>query len=446
MADELKKIKTSAFSRAFSVAKMAVSGTVKSQWIKFTESGDTENSERWKAFLLEQAQTITAELGQLKGSLMKAGQIVSLYGERLLPKEINDVFKKLQSQSPALVWTEVERLLQKELGPEKYGQLEIDPTPVGSASLGQVHRAVEKSTGRVLALKLKYPGVEEAIESDLKILKRVLTTAGLIPRNLDLSIIFEEAHKMLSQELNYRREGELLSEYRDFLKDDPRFVVPAPIPEYSTANLLAMTFEDGVRIDDPQVEALSQERKNRLALNFFDLFMQEVTVFGKVQTDPHFGNYLIRLDPEEKNDQWVLFDFGALRDLEAEFLEPYLVMLRASFRQDRAATHRALVELGLLASFEETDYAKALIALCFLVTEPVLFPGEYDWAGSDLPERAIVKARPYMFDKNVRLPPPQMLSLDRKVGGVFTVMVKLQAKVHTRPIVEKYLLNKAQVS
>ena len=116
-------------------------------------------------------------------------------------------------------------------------------------------------------------------------------------------------------------------------------------------------------------------------------------------------------------------------------------MLRAAFRQDKSATHRALVELGLLASFEETDYAKELISLCFLVTEPVLNEGEYDWAQSDLPDRALVRARPYMFDKNVRLPPPQMLSLDRKVGGVFTVMVKLKAKVHTKALVENYLFN-----
>jgi hypothetical protein len=116
-------------------------------------------------------------------------------------------------------------------------------------------------------------------------------------------------------------------------------------------------------------------------------------------------------------------------------------MLRSAFKHDRQSTHRALVELGLLATFEETEYAKELISLCFLVTEPVLSEGEYDWAESDLPERAIVRARPYLFDKNVRLPPPQMLSLDRKVGGVFTVMVKLKAKVHTKKIAEKYLFN-----
>jgi len=441
MSDELKKIKTSSWGRAFIVAKLAVSGSVKSQWVKFLEKGETENSERWREFLLAQAEIITGELGQLKGSLMKAGQMISLYGERLLPKEINDVFKRLQKESAALAYPEVERILAQELGPEKFSSLEIDPKPVGAASLGQVHRAVEKSTGRVLALKVKYPGVEEAIESDLSILKKLLGAAGLIPRNLDLSIIFDEAHRMLSQEVDYQRESELLSEYRDLLKGDERFVIPMPIAEFSTSEVLAMSFEEGLNIDSPQVEALSQERKNKLALNFFDLFMKEVTVFGKVQTDPHFGNYQIRLDPKGENDQWVLFDFGALRELEDSFLEPYLFMLRSAFKQDRAATHRALIELGLLATFEETDYAKTLISLCFLVTEPVLTEGKYDWAHSTLPEQALVRARPYMFDKNVRLPPPQMLSLDRKVGGVFTMMVKLKAKIHTKKLVENYLFN-----
>lgn len=441
MSDTLKKLKTKAFSRAFSVAKLAVSGTLQGQWIKWLENGDPENSERWKLFLKEQAVKVTGELGQLKGSLMKAGQIFSIYGERLLPKEANEILKTLQNKSLALAWSQVREEFLKELGPQRFGDLEIAEKPLGAASLGQVHFAVEKKTGRKLALKLKYPGVEEAIESDLKILKTFLGMAGLIPRNIDLSIIFDEAKKMLQQEVNYAREFELLQEYGKLLEGDHRYVVPQPIPEYSTSNILCMSFEEGLSVDATEVESLSQERKNQLAYNFFDLFMREVTVFGKVQTDSHFGNYQIRLDPEGKNDQWVLFDFGALRELPSSFLEPYLELLRAAFQQDEAATHKALVELGLLASFDMTPYAKELIALSFLVTEPVKADGNYNWEKSDLPERVIVRARPYLFDKNVRLPPPEMLSLDRKVAGVFTLMVKLKAKIHTKTLVEKYLFN-----
>ncbi|NDD05254.1 MAG: hypothetical protein EB078_10135, partial [Proteobacteria bacterium] len=280
-----------------------------------------------------------------------------------------------------------------------------------------------------------------AIESDLKILKTFLKVAGFIPQNLDLSLIFGEAKKMLQQEVNYQREYELLEEYGRLLAGDERYVIPKPIREYSTSNLLCMSFEEGLSLDDPQIESLSQERKNRLALNFFDLFMREVTVFGKVQTDSHFGNYQIRLDPQGQKDQWVLFDLGALRQLAPSFLEPYLDMLRAAYRQDKETAHRALVELGLLGSFEMTPYAQELINLCFLVTEPVKTEGCYDWEKTDLPERVILRARPYLFDKNVRLPPPEMMSLDRKVAGVFTLMVKLKAKIHTKTLVENYLFN-----
>jgi len=437
----IKKIKTKALSRAFSVAKLAVSGSVQSQWIKWLEKGDPEDSERWKSFLKEQAIKVTGELGQLKGSLMKAGQIFSIYGERLLPKEANDVLKTLQNKSLALEWSQVREEFLKELGPELFNELEISEKPLGAASLGQVHFAIEKKTGRKLALKLKYPGVEEAIESDLKILKTFLGMAGLIPRNIDLSIIFGEAKKMLQQEVNYAREFELLEEYRKLLEGDARYVVPKPVRKYSNRNVLCMSFEEGLSIEAPEVESLSQDRKNKLAYNFFDLFMREITVFGKVQTDSHFGNYQIRLDPQGNNDQWVLFDFGALRELPSSFLEPYLEMLRAAFRQDEKATHKALVELGLLASFDMTPYAKELIGLSFLVTEPVKAEGVYDWEKSDLPERVIVRAKPYLFDRNVRLPPAEMMSLDRKVGGVFTLMVKLKAKIHTKTLVEKYLFN-----
>lgn len=420
------------------MTKLAVSGLVKSQWAKLGKS------ENWNDFLIEQAERISNELGELKGSLQKVGQVVSLYGERILPPEANQFLKRLQNQSPPLVWSEVEKILLAEWGEERLSLLEIDRHPVGAASLGQVHRAVEKHTGRVLALKIKYPGVEEAIESDLKILKKILGMMGVVPRNLDFQLVLEEAKKMLTQEADYQREADLLQEYRALLGEDHRFVIPEFIPEWSSSQILAMSFEEGVALDSPQVEAISQERKNELALHYFDLFMKEITVFRKVQTDPHFGNYQIRLDPKGEKDQWVLFDFGALRDLEDDFIEPYLRMLRASFLQDKEEIHKALVELGLLATFEETEYAKALMGLCLMVTEPVLCEGLYDWEKSDLPERVLARAKPFWWDKNVRLPPQAMLSLDRKVGGVFTVLVKLKAKIYTKSIVEQFLFGETQ--
>jgi len=418
------------------MTKLAVSGLVKGQLAKWG------NQENWNEFLIQQAEMISNELGELKGSLQKVGQVMSLYGERILPPEANQFLKKLQNQSPPLVWTEVEKILLKEWGKEKISQLEIDPVPVGSASLGQVHRAWQKNTGQEIALKIKYPGVEEAIESDLKILKKILSLAGLVPRNLDFQVVLDEAKKMLTQEADYQREAELLKEYQKLLGNDERYIVPGVISDWSSSQVLAMSFEGGLALDDPQIESLSQERKNKLALNYFDLFMREITQFGKVQTDPHFGNYQIRLDPQGQRDQWVLYDFGALRDLEADFWEPYLRMLRASFLQDEIEIHKALVELGLLATFEKTDYAEALIELCLMASEPVLCEGPYDWETSDLPERVLKRAKPFWWDKNVRLPPQAMLSLDRKVGGVFTVLVKLKAKIHTKSLVQGYLVPK----
>src|SRR6476619_1819080 len=146
---QLDKIKSSLLRRSLSLTKLTIDTSSKvvghSLTTRFANAETKDQS--WQKMLAGQAQKLSKELGELKGSLMKAGQMLSMYGELFLPPEANEFLKTLQSQSPPLQFSEIEKILKAHLGEEKLGELEIDPVSIGSASLGQVHKARIKASG-----------------------------------------------------------------------------------------------------------------------------------------------------------------------------------------------------------------------------------------------------------------------------------------------------------
>ena len=120
--------------------------------------------EKRKKVLSEQAHYLVAELGKLKGSVVKIGQVMALYGEHFLPPEVTEALHTLEENTHALDWPIIHEILIEELGQSRVDTLDIEQEPIGTASLGQVHKAVIKETGEVICLKVQYPGVAQAID------------------------------------------------------------------------------------------------------------------------------------------------------------------------------------------------------------------------------------------------------------------------------------------
>lgn len=454
MNKKIDKIKTSALSRSLSVAKMALKGgaSLAAHSMSTILSDEQTKNEKWANFLNSQAQSLTSELGELKGSLMKAGQLLSMYGEHFLPPEATKALKGLQSQSPPLKWEAIESLLKQYLSEEQLAKLDIEKEAIASASMGQVHRARIRSTQETVAIKIQYPGVEESIESDLKNLKSALKVLKFLPAGLQSDHVFDEIREMLLRETNYELEAEITEYFADKLKDDNRFVVPKVYREFSTRKTLVTSFERGISADDSLVTALSQERRNRLALNFLDLYFKELFVWGRVQTDPHLGNYRIRLS-QAGEDQIVLFDFGAVRDFADSFLKPYHEMLRCALRNDREGLAACARELKLLHESESAnpEIEKLFVDFCMQTVEPFLdatdsrktsamnAQGEYDWKNTDLPQRLSSILWQMIRKFELQSPPREVIFLDRKTGGVFIFMGVLRAKLRSRDLILKYL-------
>ncbi len=450
-AKPLKKIKSGVFSRGLALARVSVSSGVKvaSHAMGNLFTDPASQPERYKELLMSQVGMLSRELGELKGSLMKVGQMLSMYGEHFLPPEANQLLKSLQSQSPPLEWKAIHKVILRQLPPERLNELDIEPVALASASLGQVHRARRKSDGREFAMKIQYPGVDQAIEGDLKALKSLLMVSKLIPKGPKFDELFKEVRTMLHQEVNYSKEFETTQEFRNHLAKDPRFIVPEPIAEYSTPRILTTSLEMGVPVDSPEVLALPLERRNAIGAAILDLYFMELFEFAAVQTDPHFGNYRIRLGTGSESDQIVLLDFGAVRKLSKKFMEPYLEMVRGAHTRNTKRIIQGGIGLGYLQEDDPDELKQLFVELCQLITEP-FFPtknspyfdntGAYCWETSELPLRVAKKGGQMAVRFKLRSPPREVVFLDRKLGGMFIFMSVLKIRIKSEEVFRKYLI------
>ncbi len=431
----LDSIRSSAWARSLAIAKVYVKGSSKAaglaagQLFRNQEARDVATQN----FLIEQVTELTKQLGELKGSLMKVGQSLSMLGESFFPAEVNAVLRTLQSDSPPMSWQRIEEALTTELG-EKLKQLEIDPAPLAAASLGQAHRARIKTSGEEVVLKIQYPGVAEAIDGDIKTIKTLFRLTKILPDPEKFDMIAEEVREMLLQELDYVTELRLTEEARHKLGTDPVFVIPKTYAEFSTSRVLTTEYMPGVSMTAPEVAAEPQDVRNLWAQALLALYFKELYVWGFVQTDAHFGNYRVNLETKKI----ALLDFGAVRKVTESFTGPYVRMVKSTFVGDQKGVIQAAGQLGYLDGNESAELQRAFFELCRLIMEP-FSKDNYDWAGSDLPKRAAQAGSKIAVTSRLKPPPPEVVFLDRKMGGIFIQMATLRARFDARTSLERAL-------
>jgi predicted unusual protein kinase regulating ubiquinone biosynthesis (AarF/ABC1/UbiB family) len=427
---EMKRLKTGAFERRLSMAK---AGFIASTRLAAGAAGSMfanpeEREEKRRRAMAEQAQYLVRELGKLKGSVVKIGQMMALYGEHFLPPEITQALHQLNDDTTALSWATMESVIRDQLGEKRFGELEIDHSPLGAASLAQVHRARRKSDGAELVLKVQYPGVAHAIDADLNLVTQLLKLTKVVPFTREFEEWLDEVRMMMHREVNYPQEMETTRLFHSYLKDDPRYIVPRILTDYCTDTILCMSFERGVPINSPIVLGLSQERRNKLALASLDVCVREVFEWGEMQTDPNFGNYLVRLaETADGIDQIILLDFGAVRDFPDDLMALARGLTRGAFFKDRLLMREAMQGFGFFDNMPDST-RNGLIDLMFLAIEPFsdlqdappetrTADGNYIWAASRLHVRAGALAARSAASVSFTVPPKELMFLSPQVNG-----------------------------
>ncbi|SEQ67315.1 ABC1 family protein [Solimonas aquatica] len=443
----MSSLKTGSLERSIALTKLGVGAGAKlvAHSIANIFRGEIDRSSADREFYQRQAQVLADELGKLKGSVMKAGQMLSLYGQYFLPEEAVEVLSELQDDTPPVDWKVVAPVLERNLGRSRLRELEIDTTPLAAASLGQVHRARRRSDGRELCVKIQYPGVADAIESDIRTLSRLLLMTRLTPKGLDITPVFHEVREMLYREVDYESERHYTEEFAERLADDPRFVVPEVFGEYSSDQVLTTSFEAGSHVRDETVQKLSLARRNALGNAFLELFLTEFFDWGMVQSDPHFGNYRIRVGARAGEDRIVLLDFGATRIFGRGFIEGYSEIVAGALAHDRERLRRGAQAIGLIAPGFNTAALDAFFGMCEAIVEPFAEAGDprvapalhnakggYKWGESDLPMRSSRIAALNALSVHFRVPPREIVFLHRRLAGVFIMLATLGCELSGR--------------
>ena len=450
----IDSLKTSGFDRRLSIAKTSLN--IGRRWAGNSVSGLFLNKEartaRNQAFMETQANYLAAELGKLKGSVVKIGQMLAIYGEHILPAEITRALQTLNDDTATLTWPTIEQTLQQLLG-EKLKELDVDPVPIGTASLAQVHRATVRATGEQVVLKIQYPGVAAAINSDLALFKQLLKVSNIVPQTRALDAWFEEIRDLLHHEVDYEAEAATTERFYERLSDDPRYIVPKINRTYSKKRLLCMSYEPGITVVSEALQLLSHERRNAIGQAAIEIMMQEIFVWGEMQTDPNFGNYLVRVSENQEDiDKLVLLDFGAIRQFDGNLLTIARGLLRAGYRHD----HQAMTVAMTGYDFFDTMSHKVrsdIASLFLLATEPFSDPekntdipneclddkNRYIWAESKLHSRLSTTATRAMQSFEFNLPPKEFMFISRKFIGAYTFLTVLDAHTNSNSLVKPYL-------
>lgn len=423
---KMTSIKNSALSRGIFAVKSAV------KLLPHSLNLSDQSPEKILTTLIGQnAAGFVDELGALKGSILKAAQLLTSYAEYYLPQETNEILRKVLNQSQYLDWKKLEPTLSRTL----LEKIEISQQPLAAASIGQVHRGKIRDSGEEVVLKIQYPGVRKAIDIDILILKQMVSLLKIIPRKIDLSDIYLEIKKVLSAEMDYKLEASMQDRYAKLELDIPHVYVPKVYHEYSNSNVIVSEYIAGTSVASIDASNMSQEKRDLLGEKIISLYFYEIFHGGIVQTDCHAGNFLVR--EKDCDLELVLIDFGACIEFSDKLLNVYRDLIKSLYFKDKKKfiqlLHQVLSDSGLDEGIDDDIWEYLLIA-----TEPLHF-ATYDWGNTNLPDRLFEKAKKFVANTQIEKPPHKFIFLDRKLVGVFSILRQIKARVEMKTIADKYI-------
>jgi predicted unusual protein kinase regulating ubiquinone biosynthesis (AarF/ABC1/UbiB family) len=383
-----------------------------------------------------QTQRFTDRLAHMRGAVMKMGQLMSMDGTDILTPDAAEILSALRDRAEPMPLSQLARVLESEYGSGWDKRFKrFDFTPIAAASIGQVHRA-ETRDGRQLALKIQFPGVRDSIDSDIDNMLFFGKTFGMAPPGIDIAPYLDEARRQLHREADYTAEADAMDAYRVQVGDDPDFFIPAIHRDFSTQDILAMDFAEGVPVDrlaDPNYRRAERDRAATLLMR---LTLRELFEFALVQTDPNFSNYLY----DAANGRIVLLDFGATQSVSPMLVEQYRRLFKASIMDDREEMRAAAVALGYMGANDPREQVDAMVDMLCLSAEPLRQPGHYDFGASDLFERVFHSGRELLHSGVfTTVPAAETMFLHRKFMGSAMLSRRLRARVDLMTMAEACL-------
>jgi predicted unusual protein kinase regulating ubiquinone biosynthesis (AarF/ABC1/UbiB family) len=410
--------------------------------VRTPERAAAAQSERTAALVGQ----LVDQLGQMRGAAMKVGQMISMVEFEGLPEEERDELQAklaaLRDDVPPVAFADLEKLMRQEFGgPLERVFSDFDEHAFAAASIGQVHRA-RTLDGDDVVVKVQYPGVAEAVETDLRNAMLLLPLLRRLAPGVDAKALLMELRERIAEELDYELEASSQRRIERLTRGHPFLRVPRVDMALSTRRVLVSEYVEGEGFE--AVRRAAEEERDRYGETVFRFFFGLLYRDGIALGDPHPGNYL--LCPDGK----VCFlDFGLLGDVDAGRIERERAIALAVHRDDAPALKAALVAGGYLpaerAAAVDADWALRLMRMAI---KWYAVPGERrfspdarrdgrgrhrEHAPSD-EERADGKSQAQQFTL-----PPDSILIRRMHAIVVVVLQQLRAGADWGAIASEYM-------
>ena len=368
------------------------------------------------------AHRFAQTLGEMKGLAMKVGQMVSFL-DFALPEGARSVLEQLQHQSRPMAPSVVAGLFHEELGRSPRDLFaDWSFTPIAAASIGQVHKA-RTHDGRLVAVKVQYPGIERALAADLANARLLDRMGTLLFQGQEPGVFIEELRERLLEECDYRREAEAVTAFASLFSGNPRMAVPSVVPALSTRRILTTEWVEGERFQAFRDRA-SQHEKDQAGEVIFQFAYESIFRHHRFNGDPHPGNYLFL------PGKVAFLDFGCVRHFDVAFIQLWKRLARAVLERDWTVFEQAVVDLGFTRTRESFDFAyhrRMMLQLYrpWLLDEPFRFTSEFitgTWS-------SLLKQNPNRRRMNV---PREWVFLNRLQTGLNSVLAQLGASANWR--------------
>lgn len=382
--------------------------------------GDTlvRNAQYWTDVGLDWAQT----LGEMKGAAMKLGQLASQYAD-VLPPQLAEQLKRLQNSVKPLDFENIKPLLSNGWSEAQRAQVaHIEPEALAAASIGQVHRA-RLVDGREVAVKLRYPGVDQAVDADMRQLRKLIGLSKLLPLDDSaLDRLMDEMRERFREETDYRAELHNLLALREHAGSEG-IVYPEPVRSLCTPTIIVTTLCPGASLE--QARLWPQARRDQLGEVIARWALHSFFSAHCVHADPHPGNFAFR-----DSGDVVVYDYGCVKHVPARTVECARRLLMAALERDWAGVHAQLLALdGVDPNLPLTDAGPLYEALYDTGIAPLLDPQVFDFGQEDYlePIRAVARA-------NLRLslryrPVPDLVFVMRALSGWYWLLRGLGSRV-----------------
>lgn len=386
------------------------------------------------------AEDIYDGLKNLKGSALKVAQMLSM-DKSIMPQAYVDKFSLSQFSVPPLSAPLVRKTFKKYLG--KYPEELYDsftPDAMNAASIGQVHKATKM--GKMLAVKIQYPGVADSISSDLALVKPFATRMFNI-KGKDSDKYFKEVEDKLLEETDYVLELKQSLEISDWCKNIANLRFPKYYPELSSEKILTMEWIDGEHLSEFTSHNKDRVKGDKIGQAMWDFYMYQIHHLRQVHADPHPGNFLI-----DKDSNLVAIDFGCIKQVPNEFYFPYFELASPEVIDNPVLFNEKLYELEILRlddSKEEVVYFTNIFHdLLSLFTKP--FHGvHFDFSDEDFFGKIAQMGEDFAKDTQLRKMngnrgSKHFLYINRTFFGLYNLLHDLKARIDTKTY-EKYIIS-----